>query len=77
LTEVGRTGYYVTVYVHGEEKKYFFLYWADKSSQDKNLLYLDNEPNEPTKEGLLSFVLLESPFLSVSTVSRGQPSFCV
>ncbi len=43
-------------------KKIFFLYWADKSSQDKNLLYLHNEPNEPTKEGLLSFVLLESQF---------------
>jgi hypothetical protein len=57
--------------VHGEEEKYIFLYWADSSSQNKNLFYLHNEP---TKEGHLSFVLLESPFLSVSTVSRGQPS---
>jgi hypothetical protein len=29
---------------------------------------------EPTKEGPLSFVLFESPFTSVSTVSRGHPS---
>ncbi len=28
----------------------------------------------PTKEGPLSFVLNESPFASVSTVSRGHPS---
>jgi hypothetical protein len=30
--------------------------------------------NEPTKEGPLSFVLLETPIASVSTVSRGHPS---
>ncbi len=29
---------------------------------------------EATKEGLLSHVLHESPFASVSTVSRGHPS---
>ncbi len=29
---------------------------------------------EPTKEGPLSYVLQESPFASVSTVSRGHPS---
>jgi hypothetical protein len=33
-----------------------------------------NEPNEPTREGPLSYVLLESPFASVSTVGRGHPS---
>jgi hypothetical protein len=30
--------------------------------------------NKPTKEGSLSFVLIESPLASVSTVSRGNPS---
>jgi hypothetical protein len=30
-------------------------------------------PNEPSKEGPLSFVLFESPFASVSKVSRGHP----
>jgi hypothetical protein len=42
--------------------------------QDKNLLYRHDKPDEPTKEGPLSFVLFESPFTPVSTVSRGQPS---
>jgi hypothetical protein len=33
-----------------------------------------NEPNEPTNKGLLPYVLLESQFASVSTVSRGHLS---
>jgi hypothetical protein len=33
-----------------------------------------DKPNEPTKEGLHSFVLFESPFTSVSTVIRDHPS---
>jgi hypothetical protein len=33
-----------------------------------------NEPNEPNKEGPLSFVLHKSPFVSVSTVIRSHPS---
>jgi hypothetical protein len=37
-------------------------------------LYLQGEPNETTKEGPLSSVLFESPFTSVSTISRGHPS---
>jgi hypothetical protein len=37
----------------------------------KNLLYRHEEPNEPTKERPLSFVLFKSPFTSVSSVSRG------
>ncbi len=49
--------------------------------QDKNLLYRHEEPSEPTKEGPLSFVLFESPFASVSTVSRclsgASSSLCV
>jgi hypothetical protein len=43
------------------EQKFLVHYWHDK-------------PNEPTKEVPLSFVLFESPFSSVSTVSRGHPS---
>jgi hypothetical protein len=43
--------------------------------QDKNLLYPHYEPNKPTKEGPLSYVCTqESPFASVSTVSRGHSS---
>jgi hypothetical protein len=42
-------------------KNYFVLGWLDK-------------PNKPTKKGSLSFVLFESPFTSVSIVSRGHPS---
>ncbi len=38
------------------------------------VLYRHDKPNEPTKKGPLSFVLFESPFTSVSTVSRGHHS---
>jgi hypothetical protein len=38
--------------------------------EEKNTM----SPTEPTKEGTLSFVLFESPFTSVSTVSRGHLS---
>ncbi len=38
-------------------------------------MYRHDEPNEPFKEGPLSFVLHKSPFGSVSrVVSRGHPS---
>jgi hypothetical protein len=40
----------------------------------KNLFYRHDKPNKSTKEGPLSFVLFESPFISVSTVSWGRPS---
>jgi hypothetical protein len=43
------------------KKKIFVLGWLDK-------------PNKPTKKGSLSFVLCESPFTSVSIVSRGHRS---
>ncbi len=46
----------------------------EQPRQDKNLLYPQEEPIEPTNEGLLSDVLLESPIASVSTVGRGHPS---
>ncbi len=65
---------------HGIEKytvrEKSILYWADQSMQprlNKNLLYRHDKPNEPIKKGLLSFVLFESPFTSVSTVSKATP----
>jgi hypothetical protein len=47
---------------------------AAKAEQKSLVLYQHDMTNEPTKERPLSFVLLESPFTSVSTVSRGHPS---
>jgi hypothetical protein len=55
-------------------KKYFLLYRLVQRRQDKNLLYRNEKPIEPTKEEPLSFVLFESPVASVSTDSRGHPS---
>jgi len=47
----------------------------EQPRQNKNLLYRQDKPNKPTKEGHLLFVVLfESPFPVVSTVSRGHPS---
>ncbi len=46
----------------------------EQPRQDKNLMYPPEEPMKPIKEGLLSDVLLESPFASVSTVGRDHPS---
>jgi hypothetical protein len=42
--------------------------------EEKSVLYLARQAYEPTKKGPLSFVLFESPFTSVSTVSRGHLS---
>jgi hypothetical protein len=42
--------------------------------QNKNLFYLHDEPNEPTKEGPLSFVLFKTPFNSVSIVRMSHHS---
>jgi hypothetical protein len=42
----------------------------EQTRQDENLLNRQGESNELTKEGPLSFVLFESPFTSVSKVSR-------
>jgi hypothetical protein len=55
-------------------KKIFVSGQLEQSTQDKNLMYRHDKPNKPTKERLLSYVLLESPFASVSTVSRGHRS---
>jgi hypothetical protein len=56
--------------VYGEEQN--ILYIADQSSQGriKFCLYWHDEPNV----GPLTFVLFESPFTSVSTISKGDPS---
>jgi hypothetical protein len=56
------------------KKKYFVLGPLEQPRKNKNLLNQHDKPNKPTKEGLLSFVILESPFTSVSTFSRGHPS---
>ncbi len=54
------------VKVTSEEKNCFVLEWLEQPRQDKNPFYRHDEPNEPTKEGPLSDVLLKSPFISVS-----------
>jgi hypothetical protein len=56
------------------KKNFFVLGLLKQRRMDKNLLYVDNEPNEAIKEEPPSFVLLGSPFASVSTVSGGHSS---
>jgi hypothetical protein len=62
--------------VYGEENN--IVYWADWSSQGRTKIFYTgiatSESNEATKEGPISFVLVESPLSSVATVSRGHPS---
>jgi hypothetical protein len=61
--------------VYDEEKN--ILYWANWSSQDRKNISCNGTKSptkETTKEGPLSYVLLETPIASVSTVSRGHPS---
>jgi hypothetical protein len=60
--------------VRGQGKKCFVLGRLELPRRDNNPLYGHDKPIEPTKEEPLSFVLFESPFPSVSTVSRGHPS---
>ncbi len=55
-----------------KKQTYFVLGRLEMSRQNKNLLCQQDKPNEPTKEGSLLFVLFESPFTSVSKVSRGH-----
>jgi hypothetical protein len=54
-------------------KKYFVLGSLEQPRKNKNLLNRHDKPNKATKEGPLLFVILESPFTSVSTVCRGHP----
>ena len=56
------------------KKKYFVLGRLKQPMRNKNIFYRHDTPNEPTKEVPLSIVLFESPFTSVSRVSRGHPS---
>jgi hypothetical protein len=50
--------------------KVFLLGLLEQPRQNKNLLYWHDKTNKQTKERPLSFVLTESPFTSVSTVTR-------
>ncbi len=52
-----------------DEENIFLLGRLEQPRKIENL-----KPNEPTKVGPVSFVLFESPFTSVSTVSRSHPS---
>ncbi len=55
---------------------YFVLSGLEHPRQDKNLLYRHDEPNEPTMEGVLSYVLLESPFSKNAFTSTTCPIGC-
>ncbi len=57
-----------------DEENIFCTDRLEQPRQDKNLLYRHDKTIEPTKEEPLSFVLLEFPFASVSTVNRSHPS---
>jgi hypothetical protein len=58
--------------VSSEEK--YKLYWADYRAAKVEQKISCTGTTSPTKEGPLSCVLFDSPFTSVSTVSRGNPS---
>ncbi len=59
--------------VYDEEKKYLLLGRLEQPRQNKNLLYLHDKPNEPTKRDLFHLSSLSPHSPSVSTVSRGHP----
>jgi hypothetical protein len=48
--------------------------WLEQPRQRKDFLYWHDKHIKLIKKGPLSFVLFESPFTSVSTVSRGHRS---
>ncbi len=54
---------------YGEEGNKIVLGQLKQPRQNKNLLFRHDKPNEPTKKGPLSCVLVESTFTSVSTQS--------
>jgi hypothetical protein len=60
--------------VCGGGKKYFVLGRLEQPRQNKGPLYRHDKPNEPTKEGLLSFVLFESPFNLCFKSQQAHPS---
>jgi hypothetical protein len=53
------------------KKMFFCVVWI---SQGRKKISYNTEPNEPTMEESLSYVLLESTFASLSTVGKGHPS---
>ncbi len=57
--------------VYGEEKN---ILLGQPEQPRQNIVHRHDKPNELTKKGPLVFVLFESPFTSVSTVSRGHLS---
>ncbi len=57
-----------------DEEKYFVLGSLEQPRQDKNLMYRHDEPGKSTKEGPLSFVLLESPFAKFQQSALATPS---
>jgi hypothetical protein len=61
---------------YGDKKteKYVVLGKLEQPRQNKKTLVPAQQANETTKEGPYPFVLFESPFTSVSAVSRGHPS---
>jgi hypothetical protein len=66
-----------TEIMYGKQKQ---LYWAigpTRALKGDQKSLVPARQAQPTKEGALSFVLFESPFTSVSTVSRGYPSLVV
>jgi hypothetical protein len=60
--------------VYGGKNSLYCADWSGAAKAGQKPLIRQDKNNEPTKEGPPSFVLLESPFTSVSTVSRGHPS---
>jgi hypothetical protein len=66
----GETGIEI---LYGDEKRIFMVPTKVAKAEQKSLVQHD-KPNEPTKEGPLSFVLVDSPFPWVSTVSRDHTS---
>jgi hypothetical protein len=55
-------------------KKIFSTGPTRAAEAEKNLLYRHDKPYELTKEGPLLLVLIEYPYTSVSSVSRGHLS---
>jgi hypothetical protein len=60
--------------VYDEEKQIFCTGQTRAAKAGQKSLVLARRANEQTKEKPLSFALFESPFASVSKVSRGHPS---
>ncbi len=64
-----------TVIVYGEKKK-ICTEPTGAAKAEKNLLYRHDKPNEPAKEGLLSFLLFES-YSPQFQQSAGATTLCI